>query len=53
MLWQEKNQAKEYADALEKKYGVRPVIFFTNGLDLLIFGNDLNYPERQVYQYIQ
>ena len=42
-----KNQAKEYADALEKKYGVRPVIFFTNGLDYYIW-DDLNYPERQV-----
>lgn len=42
-----RNQAKEYADALEKKYGVRPVIFFTNGLDYYIW-DDLNYPERQV-----
>ena len=42
-----KNQAKEYADALEKKYDVRPIIFFTNGLDYYIW-DDLNYPERQV-----
>ena len=42
-----KNQAKEYADALEKNYDVRPIIFFTNGLDYYIW-DDLNYPERQV-----
>ncbi len=42
-----KNQAKEYADVLEKKYDVRPIIFFTNGLDYYIW-DDLNYPERQV-----
>ena len=42
-----KNQAKEYADALEKKYDLRPIIFFTNGLDYYIW-DDLNYPERQV-----
>ena len=42
-----KNQAKEYADALEKKYGTRPVIFFTNGLDYYI-SDDTDYAERKV-----
>ena len=42
-----KNQAKEYADALEKKYGTRPVIFFTNGLDYYIW-DDTDYAERKV-----
>ena len=42
-----KQQAKLYADLLEKKYGIRPLIFFTNGLDYY-FWDDLNYPERKV-----
>ena len=42
-----KNQAKEYADALEKQYGTRPVIFFTNGLDYYIW-DDIDYAERNV-----
>ena len=42
-----KNQAKEYANALEKQYGTRPVIFFTNGLDYYIW-DDTDYAERKV-----
>ena len=42
-----KNQAKEYVDALEKQYGTRPVIFFTNGLDYYIW-DDTDYAERKV-----
>lgn len=30
-------QAKAYADALEKRFGQRPVIFYTNGYDLKIW----------------
>ncbi|MCB7542698.1 hypothetical protein LIZ09_13710, partial [Tyzzerella nexilis] len=26
-----RNQAKLYADCIEKEYGLRPVIFYTNG----------------------
>ena len=40
-------QAKLYADCLEKKYGVRPLIFYTNALEYY-FWDDLNYPERRV-----
>lgn len=42
-----KNQAKLYADALEREYGVRPVIFYTNGFEYYIW-DDLSYPERKV-----
>ena len=42
-----KIQAKLYADCLEKKYGVRPLIFYTNALEYY-FWDDLNYPERKV-----
>jgi len=41
-----RQQAKLYADLLEKKYGRRPVQFLTNGFDIRIV--DDHYPERQV-----
>ena len=41
-----RQQAKLYADILEKQYGRRPVIFLTNGFDTYI--NDGQYPERRV-----
>ena len=41
-----RQQAKLYADILEKQYGRRPVIFLTNGFDTRI--NDGQYPERRV-----
>jgi len=44
-----KHQATLYADCLEKKYGTRPVIYFTNGYDLWII--DGLYPPRQVYAH--
>lgn len=41
-----RQQAKLYADLLEKQYGRRPVQFLTNGFDIRIV--DDHYPERQV-----
>lgn len=41
-----RQQAKLYADILEKQYGRRPVIFLTNGFDTRIY--DGQYPERRV-----
>ena len=40
-----RQQAKLYADLLEKKYGRRPVIFLTNGFETHI--DDNRYPERK------
>ncbi len=40
-----RQQAKLYADLLEKEYGRRPVVFLTNGFDLRII--DGQYPERK------
>lgn len=40
-----RQQAKLYADILEKKHGRRPVIFLTNGFDTRIIDN--LYPERK------
>lgn len=39
-------QAKLYADLIEKEYGRRPVVFLTNGFDTRIIDNQ--YPERRV-----
>lgn len=41
-----RQQAKLYADLLEKQFGRRPVIFLTNGFETRII--DGQYPERQV-----
>ncbi|PUE51417.1 restriction endonuclease subunit R [Limnohabitans sp. 2KL-17] len=40
-------QAKLYADCLEAMYGQRPVIFYTNGYEHLIW-DDASYPPRPV-----
>ena len=44
-------QAREYADALEKGTGVRPVIFFTNGADTFLWDDAQSYPWRKVYGF--
>lgn len=41
-----RQQAKLYADLLEKKHGRRPVIFLTNGFETRI--QDNQYPERRI-----
>ncbi len=41
-----RQQAKLYADLLEKQYGRRPAIFLTNGFNTRI--DDGQYPERKV-----
>jgi type I restriction enzyme R subunit len=43
-------QAKRYADALEKEFGRRPIIFVSNGFEHDIW-DDLYYPYRQVYGF--
>ena len=40
-----RQQAKLYADLLEKKFGQRPIIFLSNGFDTRIW-NDRYYPEH-------
>ncbi len=39
-------QAKLYADCLEKQYGRRPVIFFTNGYEHRVWDDAGGYPPR-------
>ncbi len=42
-----RKQAILYADCLEKRYGVRPVIYYTNGFNTQII-DGLGYPARRV-----
>lgn len=44
-------QARIYATCLEKETGVRPVIFFTNGVDIFLWDDVPGYPFRKVYGY--
>lgn len=45
-----RKQAIEYADCLEKKYGVRPVIYYTNGYTTKVI-DGLDYPPRNVISF--
>src|ERR1700676_1615657 len=46
-----RQQAKLYADGLEKVHGHRPVIFYTNGYDIWMWDDVLGYPPRKVFGY--
>ena len=42
-----KHQAELYADCLERQYGVRPVIYYSNGFKTFVI-DGLGYPPRQI-----
>jgi type I restriction enzyme R subunit len=44
------HQAKCYADCIEKEFGQRPVIFYTNGFQTWLW-DDLNYAPREVFGF--
>jgi type I restriction enzyme R subunit len=44
---QGQHQAKLYADCLQHRYGLRPVIFYSNGYDTWIW-DDCQYPPRKI-----
>ncbi len=44
-------QARLYATCLEKETGVRPVVFFTNGVDVFLWDDAQGYPYRKVYGF--
>ena len=46
-----RQQAKLYADGLEKAHGHRSVIFYTNGYDIWMWDDVLGYPPRKVFGY--
>ncbi|MDO5504210.1 MAG: DEAD/DEAH box helicase family protein, partial [Actinomycetia bacterium] len=41
-------QAKLYADCLEKAYGRRPVVYYTNGYEHWLWDDAAGYPPREV-----
>lgn len=45
-----KHQATLYAECLEKQYGVKPVIYYTNGYETNII-DGLGYPNRRVFGF--
>ncbi|MFY7778815.1 MAG: DEAD/DEAH box helicase family protein, partial [Elstera sp.] len=45
-------QAKLYADCLEKQFGVRPLIFYTNGYEHWLW-DDETYPPRAVQGFLK
>lgn len=45
-------QAKHYADCLEKHFGVRPLIFYTNGYDHWLW-DDERYPPRSTHGFLK
>lgn len=45
-----KHQAELYADCLEKRFGRRPVIYYTNGFETNII-DGLGYPPRRLYAF--
>jgi type I restriction enzyme, R subunit len=44
-------QAKLYADCLEKQFGQRPVIFYTNGYEHWLW-DDTHYPPRSIQGFL-
>jgi type I restriction enzyme R subunit len=44
------HQAKCYADCIEKEYGQRPIIYYTNGFQTWMW-DDLNYAPREVFGF--
>jgi len=46
-----RQQAKLYADGLEKMRGYRPVIFYTNGFDIWIWDDAQGFPPRKLFGF--
>lgn len=45
-----KHQAELYAECLEKRYSVRPVIYYTNGFEVYCI-DGMGYPPRRLYAF--
>jgi len=46
-----RTQAKQYADSLEAQHGQRPVIFYTNGVEIYIWDDAQELPPRKIYGF--
>ncbi|MBK8945366.1 MAG: DEAD/DEAH box helicase family protein [Ignavibacteriae bacterium] len=44
-----RKQAELYADGLEKKYGQRPILFYTNGYKTFIWNDRAGEPPREIF----
>ncbi|MBK9974269.1 MAG: DEAD/DEAH box helicase family protein [Planctomycetes bacterium] len=44
-----REQARIYADGLEKEHGQRPVIFYSNGFETFIWDDKNGYPPRPIF----
>lgn len=45
------NQAQLYAECIEKMFGLRPVMFYTNGFDTFIWDDQFNKKARPIYGF--
>lgn len=45
-----KHQAELYADCLERQYGIRPVVYYTNGFETHVI-DGLGYPPRPLFGF--
>ena len=46
------NQGQLYADALERRFGRRPVVFYTNGYEHWLWDDAAGYPPREVQGFL-
>jgi type I restriction enzyme R subunit len=46
-----RTQAKLYADGLEKQYGQRPVVFYTNGYEIYIWNDAIKETPRLIHGF--
>ncbi len=46
-----RTQAKCYADGIEKRFGERPIVFYTNGFEIWIENEVDGEPPRQLYDF--
>jgi type I restriction enzyme R subunit len=46
-----RKQAELYADALQKTFGQRPMIFYTNGHEIFVLDDAQGYPPRRIFGF--
>lgn len=46
-----RQQARHYAEGLERQFGQRPVIFYTNGFETFIWNDAVNETPRQIHGF--
>ena len=46
-----REQARHYAEGLERQFGQRPIIFYTNGFETFIWNDAVNETPRQIHGF--